>query len=86
MEQDARIYGVDPFLIKAIISAEPCLDRHTVKQVGAKTYIELALAAYNAGRGAVEKYQAIPPYKQMQKYVRRVLDYYESYIAMQLQR
>jgi soluble lytic murein transglycosylase-like protein len=42
--------------------------------------IELALAAYNVGPGAIEKYQAIPPYKETQKHVRRVLDYYESYM------
>jgi soluble lytic murein transglycosylase-like protein len=37
--------------------------------------IPLALAAYNAGMGAVEKYGGVPPYKETQTYIKRILGY-----------
>lgn len=51
--------------------------KNMIKRFNGK--LELALAAYNAGPTAVEKYSDIPPYRETQEYVQKVLKLYERY-------
>ena len=38
--------------------------------------VKLALAGYNAGEGAVAKYNGVPPYNETQNYVRKIVANY----------
>ena len=119
--RNARDYGLDPALVKAVIAAESGFDPAAVSdrgavglmqvlpdtgerygvagdakrsvadklkepainvRVGARYLrdliarfegdVKLALAAYNAGEGVVERYGGIPPYPETQAFVRLV--------------
>lgn len=55
--------------------------RYLLQQLAAFGSMPLALAAYNAGPGAVQKYGTIPPYPETQDYVARITGYYNLYAA-----
>ena len=111
IEGTANMYGVDPYLVTALVSQESAFHQSAVSPVGAlglgqlmpetardlgvdphnpeqnldgcvrylaqnlDTWahtddpVALALASYNAGPGAVQRYGGIPPYQETQHYV-----------------
>lgn len=113
----ATHYGIDPNLVRAVITVESCFDRQAVSRVGAQGLMQLmpatarelgvqnsfdaldnirggirylhrmlqefdqditlALAAYNAGPGAVRRHNGVPPFNETRNYITRVMDHYE---------
>ncbi len=69
MPSTAASHGVDPFDPAQAIDAAAQILAGNLQQFGS---LPLALAAYNAGAGAVESYGGIPPYTQTQNYVKSV--------------
>ena len=78
MPKTARSMGVsDPFDARQNIHGGARYLRILANRF--KGDLVLTVAAYNAGEGAVQKYNGIPPYKETQRYVRRVLKHYYAY-------
>lgn len=55
--------------------------RYLLEQLASFGKMELALAAYNAGPGAVRKYGGIPPYAETQNYVVSIRAHYNQYAS-----
>ena len=71
MPGTAEALGLDdPFDAAAAIDAQAHLMRDLLRRFGS---VPLALAAYNAGAGAVERYGGIPPFAETRAYVARIL-------------
>ncbi|SHN42030.1 transglycosylase SLT domain-containing protein [Cryptosporangium aurantiacum] len=69
MPGTARDLGVDPFVPTQAVDGAARLLRQHLTEFGS---LPLALAAYNAGGGAVRRYDGIPPYAETQDYVVKV--------------
>ena len=70
MPSTAREYNVrNPYDPKANIAAGVKHLKSLIDRFG----VEMALAAYNAGEGAVRKFNGIPPYRETRNYVSRIL-------------
>ena len=74
MPETAASLGVNPYNEKQNIEG----GAHYIRQMLDKFNGNLknAIAAYNAGPGAVQKYGGVPPYSETQNYVGRVMDFY----------
>lgn len=78
MPETASYLGVtDPHDPTQSIEGGARLLSEKLKEFGGDT--ELALAAYNAGSGAVQQYNGIPPYPETEQYVQKVLGYASGY-------
>jgi soluble lytic murein transglycosylase-like protein len=72
MPSTAREYKVrNPFDPKANIEAGIKHLKGLIDRFGDR--VELALAAYNAGEGAVKKFNGVPPYRETRDYVSKIL-------------
>jgi soluble lytic murein transglycosylase-like protein len=75
MPATAKTLGViNPFSPEQNIEGGVKHLRHMLDKY--KGNLILALAAYNAGGGSVDKYGGVPPYKETQNYVRKILSNY----------
>ena len=73
MPSTARRLGYNPYKLNENIQGGIAYYKMMYKMFGS---IELALAAYNAGGGNVDKYGGVPPFKETQNYVKNILANY----------
>lgn len=71
MPETARTLGVDPRDAVANIHGGAAYLRQMIDKFDGR--IDLALAAYNAGPGAVARHDGVPPYRETQAYVATAL-------------
>lgn len=76
MPATARSLGADPHDTAQNIDAGTRFLRELLIKYG--NDLTLALAAYNAGPGAVDFYGGVPPYRETQHYVRKTISLYRA--------
>jgi len=79
MPATAQTFGVDPRDPAQNVEAGTAYLRELLIKYDGDT--RRALAAYNAGPGAVDRYNGVPPYAETQTYVERVLSKYAKATA-----
>jgi soluble lytic murein transglycosylase-like protein len=79
MPGTAKELGVDPHDVRQNIEGGTKMLRDLLLQYqNDPDQVRKALAAYNAGPGAVAKYGGVPPYRETQNYVEKVLKQYQG--------
>ncbi|TVP65006.1 MAG: lytic transglycosylase domain-containing protein [Nitriliruptor sp.] len=73
MPSTAASLGVDPWVPEQNLDGGA---RYLSQQISRFGSVELGLAAYNAGPGAVTRYGGIPPFPETQNYVPTLLERY----------
>lgn len=76
MPATAQLYGADPHDPAQNVEAGAAYLRELLIKYDGDP--RRALAAYNAGPGAVDKYNGVPPYAETQTYIERVLRKYKK--------
>lgn len=76
MPETVKIYAVsDPYDPEQNVGAGTKYLKRLIDSTGR---LELGLAAYNAGPGAVERFGGVPPYRETRDYVEKVMRLYKG--------
>lgn len=78
MPSTARRMGLNPYSLDDNIKGGIMYYKSMYKMFGS---MQLALAAYNAGPANVKKYNAVPPFRETQKFVKHIMSDYYYYKA-----